>query len=112
MRSNVVHNGENVSLSSKLPKTTWKELVEQQVHAEKLLGATCHIYSTAHAQSENGTEPCICGRLISRHSFSLINEAQTETSAEDDHFIETRHARSVPVKPEDYGQLENDARVC
>jgi hypothetical protein len=104
-------NGESVALNVLSPckwhkKKAWKELVGEQIEAGKLKGATCSLYSKYVNDTSGNENPCICGRLERQHSYTGTPQKKYRGAQK----WVTKLACSVDVT--EYGQLDNDARVC
>ncbi|CAF1223885.1 unnamed protein product [Adineta ricciae] len=62
---NDTHATENVK------DLTWVGLISRAVAKGKLLGSTCHLYSSNTIDKDtNNPDPCVCGRRKSIHSFA------------------------------------------
>ncbi|CAF4975808.1 unnamed protein product [Rotaria sp. Silwood1] len=86
------------------PELTWKNLVDKEIKAKKLIGVTCHAYSTNDQKIVDQTKICPCGRLARDHSFDGSAERQDENAIFGPKFV-TKQDLTV------YGQLNNRARV-
>jgi hypothetical protein len=97
-----------IDSQKKVEDLSWMELVRQAVNKKKLVGSTCHLYSTKQVDEKSITSKrCLCGRLARKHSFT--GEPQTDllrTSAEWQKF---EHASEAPVTV--FGILQNKIKV-
>lgn len=99
-------------VASLQPSTTknnmnWKELVEEQIKYETLLGVTCRIYPTKLNTTTDGNKPCVCGRLPRQHSFT---NASKDSSVKGSDSKMGPHPTKAPLSV--YGAFKDGPRVC
>ena len=86
---------------------TWVGLISRAVTEAKLLGSTCHLYSSNTTDNDpNNQDPCVCGRRKSIHSFAQDPLTHLRESSV---WKESEHATEAHVSV--YGVWENKTKV-